>query len=118
MERKISVRILDTSYTLITEESEEYANRVAKILDEELRAILEASKFSHAMASVYAAFKFCDEKIKAQETCDSLRGQLKSYIEDMNKLRVNYDDLKRENTRLTNEVSSMKGRLSKLAKDQ
>ena len=34
-------------------------------------------------------------KRRAEETADNLRGQLRSYLEDMNKLRAELDELRR-----------------------
>ena len=47
------------------------------------------------MAAIYAAIQFADGKRRAEETADNLRGQLRSYLEDMNKLRAELDELRR-----------------------
>lgn len=114
MKNKLSVKILDTVYNVSSNETEDYVEKVAKQVDRAMRAVLEAdTRSSVTVAAIFAALGFCDEKTKAEISSENLRSQLKSYLEDMSKLRAEAEDARKEAARLTLEVSQLKSKLAR-----
>ena len=52
------------------------------------------------MAAVLAALDYCDEAVKATESADNLRSQIKDYLEDSSQARMEADEARRENEKL------------------
>ncbi|HWP80282.1 MAG TPA: cell division protein ZapA [Terriglobales bacterium] len=114
MKNKLNVKILDTVYNVSSNESEEYVEKVARQVDHAMRAVLEAdTRSSVTVAAIFAALGFCDEKLKAEIASENLRSQLKSYLEDMNKLRAEAEDARKEAARLTLEASQLRTKLAR-----
>ncbi|NLT58225.1 MAG: cell division protein ZapA [Clostridiales bacterium] len=109
MSERYTVRVLDTPYIVVTDEREEQVEKVAKLVDHSMRALLERNpRASVTMAGIYTAFQFCDEKIKAEEVANNLRVQLQGYLEDMNKLRGELDEQRRRASSLEQELRALR----------
>ena len=63
------------------------------------------------MAAVLAALDYCDEAVKATESADNLRSQIKDYLEDSSQARMEADEARRENEKLKKEVQTLRSRL-------
>jgi cell division protein ZapA len=114
MKNKLSVKILDTVYNVSSNETEDYVEKVAKQVDRAMRAVLEAdTRSSVTVAAIFSALGFCDEKMKAEISAENLRTQLKSYLEDMSKLRAEAEDARKEAARLTLEASQLRSKLAR-----
>ncbi|MBC8537131.1 cell division protein ZapA [Feifania hominis] len=114
MKNRVTIKIMDTSFSLLTEESEEYVDRLAKAVDKEIRRTLEGNeKISVNMAAMLSALNFCDECTKATDAADNLRSQLKVYLEDIAKLKSANDDSRREIAKLYSEIQSLKLQLAR-----
>lgn len=110
--KKVRIVICSTEYTVITEDSPEYLHSLAFELDKTLRSIVEGSnRISMTQASVLLALRFLDASKKAEQSTDNIRSQLKEYLQDAAKARIEADDAKRENERLKNEIEILKARL-------
>ena len=57
-------------------------------------------RLSVTMAAVLAALDYCDEAVKATESADNLRSQIKDYLEDSSQARMEADEARRENEKL------------------
>ena len=110
--KKVRIVICSTEYTVTTEDSPEYLHSLAFELDKTLRSIVEGSnRISMTQASVLLALRFLDASKKAEQSTDNIRSQLKEYLQDAAKARIEADDAKRENERLKNEIEILKARL-------
>ena len=110
--KKVRIVICSTEYTVITEDTPEYLHSLAFELDKTLRSIVEGSnRISMTQASVLLALRFLDASKKAEQSTDNIRSQLKEYLQDAAKARIEADDAKRENERLKNEIEILKARL-------
>ncbi len=110
--KKVRIVICSTEYTVITEDTPEYLHSLAFELDKTLRSIVEGSnRISMTQASVLLALRFLDASKKAEQSTDNIRSQLKEYLQDAAKARIEADDAKRENERLKNEIEILKTRL-------
>ena len=58
-----------------------------------------------------AALDYCDEAVKATESADNLRSQIKDYLEDSPQARMEADEARRENEKLKKEVQTLRSRL-------
>ncbi len=111
MKNKVTVKILDNTYSLLTEESAEYTERIAAKVNERLEAIMSQNpQASIAMSAVMAALDFCDESIKAKESADNLRTQLKDYLSELDSARGERDEARKETNRLYQELQTLKAR--------
>lgn len=81
--KKVEVKINNAEYVLLTNEPEEYVQRVALLVNKRMMQILEENKtLSTAMAAVLTAVNIADDFLKSEETQNSLREELKRYMED------------------------------------
>lgn len=112
MSERYTIRVLDTPYSVVTDESEEHVERVAKMVDASMRELLDRNpRASVTMSAIYTAFQFCGDKIKADDAANHLRGQLKSYLEDMNKMRGEMEEWRRKATMQEQELDKLRKKL-------
>ncbi|MBQ6000634.1 MAG: cell division protein ZapA [Clostridia bacterium] len=96
MSEQYEIRILGTAYNVTTSENRDTVEKTARMVDETMRELMNRNpRASVTMAAIYAAIQFADEKRRSDETADNLRAQLRSYLEDMNKLRLELDEARR-----------------------
>lgn len=84
---RVTVKIAGKEYTLLAEETKEYMDEVARLVDEQVSAAHRNSNLTIEQASVLAAVNMADEYLKAVKQADAMRSQLQSYIEENNRLR-------------------------------
>ena len=81
--KKVEVKINNIEYTLVTNEPEEYVQRVALLVNKRMNEISEGSpQLSTAMKAVLTAINLADECLKNESVLDNLRIELKGYMED------------------------------------
>jgi len=97
---RVEVRIGGDSYTIVAPESEEYIRKIAAYVDEKVTAITRSSHMSASAAAVLAACNIADTQMKATETADNLRSQIQDYVDDINRLRLENAELRREITQM------------------
>lgn len=108
MGNKITVTICDEKYTFTAEESAEYMQKVAAMVNDRMTAILSAGHASIVDAAVLTAMNIADEFCKLQGSGDNLRGQLKEYVDEANAAKAEVSELKREVFRLQQEITRLK----------
>ncbi|MDP4153128.1 MAG: cell division protein ZapA [Bacillota bacterium] len=114
MKNRVAVKIMDTTYYILADESEDYIEKIAKVVDKKIKEIMDLNeKTSITMAAVLTAFNLCDEVQKTQDTAENLREQLRSYLEDVGRHKQEADDARREIMRLQNEIAHLKMQLTK-----
>lgn len=110
--KKVRIVICSTEYTVITEDTPEYLQSLAAELDRTLRSLVEGGRrISMTQASVLLALQYLDESKKSEMTTDNIRSQLKEYLQDATKARIEADNAKRENERLRTEIEVLRARL-------
>ena len=100
MANRVTVNICGEEYTLVAEESPSYIQRVGAYVDGKLRETQETAKVGRVNAAVLTAVNIADELMKAQETAEQLRGQIKGYADEAAKAQSEASELKREVFRL------------------
>jgi len=104
VKQKITVNIAGHDFSLISGEPEAHVQRVANLVDGEIRSIHEASPALSSQASmILAATNIADRLIRAEETAESLRKQLKDYIEEVARTKNELADTRRELNKLKKE---------------
>jgi len=81
--KRVEVKINNAEYVLVTNEPEEYVQRVALLVNKRMAQLQEGNKhLSTAMTAVLAAINIADDLLKSEAQLDGLREQLSRYTED------------------------------------
>ncbi len=106
--KRVEVKINNVEYTLVTNETEEYVQRVALQVNKRMAQIQEENKqLSTAMTAVLAAINIADDLLKNEVVLDNIRAELKKYMEES---RLNGEELAEKKL----EVEKMKEDIHKL----
>lgn len=100
MANRVVVNICGDDYTLVAEESPSYMQRVGSYVDGKMRETMDAAKVGRVNAAVLTAVNIADELMKALETAEQLRGQIKGYADEAAQAQSEVSELKREVFRL------------------
>ena len=96
MANRTDVTINGTDYTLISEESPSYMQKVAALVDEKMTDILSSGRVSRMDAAVLAATNLSDALLKQQSAAENLRRQLKGYLDEAGKAKAELSECRRE----------------------
>ncbi len=114
MKNKVTVKILDNTYSILADEAPEYVQELATEVDKKMRAILQANPQASAIgAAVLSSFDYCDECKKTAKIADNLRSQIRGYAEDTSKYRGEAEDLRRQVILLQGEIARLKQQLER-----
>ena len=102
MKNKITVSIAGQEYTMVAAEGEDYVRRVAAHVDSQMREVLSHGRLSQADGAVLAAMNIADQYFKEQKAAENLRRQIKEYLEEATKLKMELSEAKREIFKLQN----------------
>lgn len=84
---RVTVTIAGRAYTILAEESKEYMDQVAELVNSKITEAHANADLTVEQASVLAAINVADECLKARNQVDSMREQLQTYIEENRHLR-------------------------------
>jgi len=96
MKKRINVTIGGNDYRLVSAENEEYTRKVATHVDGKIQELLAMGNVSIIDAAILTSVNLADEYFKALETAESLRSQVKDYLEDSGRMKMEIADLKRQ----------------------
>lgn len=102
MRNHITVTIAGQEYTIVAAEEENYVRRVAGHVDNKVQEVLSSGRASLVESVVLAALNIADEYYKEQEASENLRRQLKEYLEEATKMKLELSEAKREIFKLQN----------------
>ncbi len=106
---RIRIQIGSQAYTLTTTEDEDYVRGIASEIDEQVEAMLaRGNGLSLNEALVLCAVGYCDSYKKERANTDHLRSQLKDYLDDAAKARIEADEARRNVQRLTRELETLR----------
>ena len=103
MKNRVTVTIAGQEYTLVAAEDVRYVQRVARHVDDKVQEVLDGEKVSMVDGVVLAAVNIADEYFKEVETAENLRRQLKEYLEQATKMKLELSEDKREIFKLQNQ---------------
>ncbi len=110
---KVSIHIFGSAYTIVTEDDPAYVEDLAEMIDSEMRAASQsAPTLSTTQCAVLVALDQADACKKATASADNLRAQIKDYLEDSARARMEVDVARREIERLSKENSNLRSRLA------
>lgn len=96
MANRVTMNICGEDYTLVAEESPSYMQRVGSLVDSQLSQVMQDSHVSRTDAAILAAINIADELLKAQESNENLRRQLKAYLDEASQAKNEVSELKRQ----------------------
>lgn len=99
MKNKIEVTIGGKIYRLVAEEDVEYTKMVADYVDGKITELMRGGDLSDSDAYTLAALNIADDYFKELKKAESLRGQLKDYIEDAARAKSELAEVRREMSR-------------------
>ena len=101
MDKKLhKLKIAGEEYRIVSEESSEYMQELAHEVDSKMTTILRGSRVSTTQAAILVALQYADDAMKNSGSADSLRSQLKAYLEDAAQAKSERDFYKRELERI------------------
>jgi cell division protein ZapA len=100
MKNRISVTVAGHEFTIVSEESEEYVSGIAAEVDADVQSVMSESHLSLSDAAVLTALNYADRAAKALDTADHLRLQVKTYLDETQKLKADLAETRRELSRL------------------
>jgi len=103
MKNRVTVTIAGQEYTLVATEDQGYMEKVAAHVDTQMNQILEGSKVSLVDGAILTALNVADGYFKEVEASENLRRQLKEYLEEATKLKMELSEAKREIFKLQNQ---------------
>ena len=108
MKNRVKVSVLNSEYTVVAQEDEQYIQKVAEHVDKTMREFLSSSGMSTSSASILTCINICDQYFKASESCDRLREQIKQYLDDAKSERNQADEARKEIMRLRSQIQELK----------
>lgn len=110
---KVTLRICGSTYPIATEDDPEYVEDLGELIDREMKAIAQDSpSLSTTQCAVLVALDQADACKKATASADNLRAQIKDYLEDSARSKMEVDVARREIERLNREISNLRSRLA------
>lgn len=108
---RVQVKIGGASYTIVTEDDPEYVENLAEMINNEIRATCnENPTLSMTQAAVLVALDQADACKKASASSDNLRVQIKDYLEESARARMEVEVARREVERLNREIAELRNR--------
>ncbi len=109
---RIRLNICGTDYSITTEDDPKYVMALGDELDALLtKTLRENTRLSVTQAAILAALEYADMYKKAEVSADNLRSQIKEYLEDSARSKMDAEIAKREVERLTRELQNVQAKL-------
>ena len=106
---KVKLTICGSNYIVSTTDSEEYVNQLAERLDTDMTEIMTQNPSASVAASaVISALSYLDELNKNASSTDNMRAQIKDYLEDAAKAKLDAENARRQVEKLTAELNALK----------
>lgn len=102
---KVKLMICGCEYALSTDEAPEYMQELAGRIERAMQEMLVNPRISLSMAAVLVALEQADTAEKALRASDNLRAQMKEYLDDNARARMEADRLRQENSLLRQKLA-------------
>lgn len=111
---RVQVKIGGATYTIVTEDDSQYVEDLADYLNNEIRSICNANPaLSMTQAAVLVALDQLDACKKASASADNLRVQIKDYLEESARAKMEVEVARREVERLNREIADLRNRINR-----
>lgn len=102
---RVKLNICGNDYYITTDEDPQYVQSLGVELDEALSKVVQSSsRLSMTQAAILVALEYADSAKKANETADNLRSQIKEYLEDSARYKMEAEVARRDVDRLNREL--------------
>lgn len=109
---KVRLNICGVDYVITTEDDPKYVISLGDELDAGINKTLrENTRLSVTQAAILAALDYADQWHKSEISADNLRSQIKDYLEDAARAKMDAEIAKREVERLTRELHNVQAKL-------
>ena len=110
---KVQLKICGATYSIVTEDDPEYVESLGELIDSEMRNISDSNpSLSLIQCAILVALDQADNSRKSAAAADNLRAQIKDYIEDAARSKIEVDVERREIDRLNREIEKLRNRLN------
>ncbi len=111
---KMEVKINNMEYTIVSDEQEEYVQRVALLVNKKISEVKAGSAgLSTAMLSILASMNLADELLKSESSVNNLRNEISVYMDEVQASRAELDEKKLEVETLKEEMHKLEIELAK-----
>lgn len=111
---KVQVKIGGATYTIVTEDDSLYVEELAEFVNNEIRSICSMNpSLSMTQAAVLVALDQTDACRKASACADNLRVQIKDYLEESARAKMEVEVARREVERLNREIADLRNRINR-----
>ena len=108
---KVKIEVAGASYTIATYEQEGYVRDLAKEMSDDIDSLMTRNpSLSMNDALVLCSIAYLSEYKKEAANSDHIRSQLKEYLGDTARARMETDEANRRADRLAREVEELKKR--------
>lgn len=108
---KVRLEICGSNYVISTTDTEEYTLSLAEKLDKQMNEFLASTpSASVTSAAVLCALSYLDELEKSSASADNMRSQIKDYLEDAAKAKLEAEEARRELERLRREIGYLQNK--------
>ena len=108
---RVQVKIGGATYTIVTDDDPEYVENLAEQVNNEIKSICNSNpSLSMTQAAVLVALDQADACRKASAGADNLRVQIKDYLEESARARMEVEVARREVERLNREIADLRNR--------
>ena len=112
MMNKVKVTICGKEFNLKTDEAPDYFKKLAEKVDSEIyKMASSADNMSVQSAAILVALAAYDEAQKANDSIDNIRTQIKEYVDDACKARLERDEAQKKEKALLARVSALENEL-------
>ena len=100
-----------------TEDDVEYTQSLGAQLDETISGLMhENERLSLTQAAILASLDAMDAYRKSESSADNLRSQIREYLEDSARARMEVEVSRREVDRLNREIQNLRAKLAETGK--
>ena len=112
MMNKVKVTICGKEFSLKTDDAPSYFTKLAEKVDSEIcKMIFSANNMSVQSAAILVALEAFDEVQKANDSIDNIRTQIKEYVDDACKARMERDEALKKEKALLAKISTLENEL-------
>ena len=105
---KIRLEICGATYVVSSTDTEPYVTELAQRLDKNMNEILEVNpSASVTTAAVLCALEYLDEWQKSTLGADNMRAQIKDYLEDAARAKMQAEEYRQELEKLKQQIQDL-----------
>ena len=96
MGNKINVNLAGMDFSIISNDDAAYVRKVTDHVNQAIYELTENYHISLLHAALMTALNLGDDSFKAMDSAENLRGQLRNYLEESSRMKLELADVKRQ----------------------